>query len=133
MLGQPSANSRAGQTRNPIHDSEQAHPLCARSRLKEISNDGAHQRHTHACSHTLQRPEYNQLVDGLRGSSKQRTSRKMPVPISTNHLRPNWSESFPTTGIMVNEASTYAVTTHVYSPSPCNEAIMRGIAVPTIA
>jgi len=40
-------------------------------------------------------------------------SRKMAVPTTKNHLRPNWSESLPTIGIMMVEARTYAVTAHV--------------------
>src|SRR5258708_6036776 len=40
-------------------------------------------------------------------------SRKMAVPTTKNHLRPNWSESLPTIGIMVVDARMYAVTAHV--------------------
>ena len=58
-------------------------------------------------------------------------SRKMTIPPRKNTLRPYRSDSRPTTGTAVVEATRYAVVTQVNRSNPPRSATMRGMAVLT--
>jgi hypothetical protein len=49
-----------------------------------------------------------EAISGVAPQSAE-PSRKITTPLIRNHLRPNWSESLPTMGIIVVEVRRYAM------------------------
>ncbi len=70
-------------------------------------------------------------MDGARPHPTEAPT-KMVIPPMMNGLRPNMSESLPTSGTTTVEANRYTVNTHDRSAKPPRSARMRGVAVATM-
>ena len=60
-------------------------------------------------------------------------ARKITMAVMNSFLRPYMSPSFPYSGVVMVDASTYAVTTQDRWATPPRSPTMRGSAVPTMS
>ena len=78
----------------------------------------------------IARKKISWFIDWLTPASTDPT-RNTAIPPRKNAFRPYRSDSRPTIGTVVVDATRYAVVTHVNRSNPPRSAMIRGIAVLT--